>query len=75
MNKQCNNQELLNTETLTTEKLSTHLVTPSVGIAKKKSSLTSVKKATLRIVPVSGLEPEPHLGQGFKPCTSTNFVI
>ena len=27
------------------------------------------------IIPVSGLEPEPRMGQGFKPCTSTNFVI
>ena len=27
------------------------------------------------LLPVSGLEPEPRLGQGFKPCTSTNFVM
>ena len=29
----------------------------------------------LNKLPASGLEPEPLAGQGFKPCTSTNFVI
>lgn len=59
-------------------------------IMETNESLAQLRWATIRkanvkqvnsmlsnsiILPVSGLEPEPHMGQGFKPCTSTNFVI
>ena len=50
-----------------------------IYVNKKKNeklhTLDKFKTNIDYIIPTPGLEPGPRLGQGFKPCMSTNSII